>query len=128
MENILSYLKENKKYAILSPILISIEAVGGILVPFLMGKLVDEGVATGNMQAVWKYGGYMALVVLIALTLALFTVRISAKAAIGLSKNLRQAYFDKIQRFSFSTIDRFSTGSLVTRVTTDITFIQNAFS
>ncbi|HHX49530.1 MAG TPA: ABC transporter ATP-binding protein [Clostridiales bacterium] len=126
-KNILSYLKENKKYAILSPILISIEAVGGILVPFLMGKLVDEGVATGNMQAVWKYGGYMALVVLIALTLALFTVRISAKAAIGLSKNLRQAYFDKIQRFSFSTIDRFSTGSLVTRVTTDITFIQNAF-
>ncbi len=126
-KNILSYLKENKIYAILSPIFITIEAVGGVVIPFLMGKLVDEGVATGNMQAVWTYGGYMTLVVFISLFLALFNVKISGKAAIGLSKNLRQAYFEKIQKFSFSTIDRFSTGSLITRVTTDITFIQNAF-
>lgn len=126
-KDILSYLKEYKIYAILSPIFMTIEAAAGIAIPYLMGKLVDEGVAKSNMDAAWMYGGYMLLVIVLALTLALFNVRISGKAAIGLSKNLRQAYFEKIQGVSFSTIDQFSTGSLVTRVTTDITFIQNAF-
>lgn len=126
-KKILSHLKEYRPYALISPFLISLEALAGVAIPKIMGYLVDKGIKPGNMSAVYLYGGLMILVVVVALIIGLINVRIGAKAATGLSKNLRQEFFQKIQNFSFSTIDKYSTGSLVTRVTTDITFIQNSF-
>lgn len=126
-KKILSHLKEYKTYAYVSPVLMSIDAAAGVIIPFFMGRLVDFGIKAGNMSEVWKYGLIMLGITALILTIGVINSYVSSRAATGLSKNLRESFFSKIQSFSFSTIDKYSPGSLITRVTTDITFIQNAF-
>ena len=120
-------IKQYKKETILTPILVMIEVVLDILIPFLMSKMVDEGITPGNMAAVWKYGMLMLVAAIFALITGGLSGRYAAIASAGFAKNLREAEFKNIQNFSFSNIDEYSTGGLITRLTTDVSNVQNAF-
>lgn len=117
-----------KKYAILTPILMVGEAVMEILIPLVMARIIDIGImGSGGMAYTIKMGLFMILMALISLVFGAFGGRFAAMAGMGFAKNIRKQLFDKIQDFSFSNVDRFSTASLVTRLTTDVTNTQNAF-
>lgn len=114
--------------SVLAPLFVVVEVVMEVLIPMEMGSLVDEGIAVGNMNAVWTHGGIMLAYALVALISGALSARFAAVAAMGFAKNLRASMFEKIQHFSFGNVDKFSTGSLVTRMTTDVTFIRNAYT
>ena len=114
--------------SVLAPLFVVVEVVMEVLIPMEMGRLVDEGIAVGNMNAVWTHGGIMLAYALAALISGALSARFAAVAAMGFAKNLRASMFEKIQHFSFGNVDKFSTGSLVTRMTTDVTFIRNAYT
>lgn len=114
--------------SVLAPLFVVVEVVMEVLIPMEMGSLVDEGIAVGNMNAVWTHGGIMLAYALTALISGALSARFAAVAAMGFAKNLRASMFEKIQHFSFGNVDKFSTGSLVTRMTTDVTFIRNAYT
>lgn len=114
--------------SVLAPLFVIVEVVMEVLIPMEMGSLVDEGIAVGNMNAVWTHGGIMLAYALAALISGALSARFAAVAAMGFAKNLRASMFEKIQHFSFGNVDKFSTGSLVTRMTTDVTFIRNAYT
>lgn len=114
--------------SVLAPLFVVVEVVMEVLIPMEMGSLVDEGIAVGNMNAVWTHGGIMLAYALAALISGALSARFAAVAAMGFAKNLRASMFEKIQHFSFGNVDKFSTGSLVTRMTTDVTFIRNAYT
>ncbi len=120
-------IKQYKKQTILTPILVMIEVVLDIMIPFLMSKMVDEGITPGNMGAVWKYGLLMLLAAIFALITGGLSGKYAAVASAGFAKNLREAEFNNIQNFSFSNIDEYSTGGLITRLTTDVSNVQMAF-
>lgn len=103
------------------------EVVMDILIPLAMARLIDEGIAGGNMPAVFRYGVLMALCAVLGLLLGAGGGRFSARASAGLAANLREAMYEKIQHYSFSNIDKYSTAGLVTRLTTDVTNVQNAY-
>ena len=125
LRRIASYLKGYEKYAIASPLFITLETICQLLVPLLMAFIIDEGIEAENMTAVWKYGGLMVVVALIATFTGAYSAKAAARAAQGLGANLRRAQFEKIATFSFADIDRFSSSSLITRMTNDVTNIQN---
>ena len=121
------YAKEFKKEALLSPICIAIETIMEVLLPMLMASVIDNGVNQGNMSYVLKMGGLMLVIAFISLTAGGLCGKYAAIASSGFARNLRKAMFSKIQDFSFANIDKFSTAGLVTRMTTDVTNVQQAF-
>ncbi len=121
------YIEGYKRETILTPVLVAIEVLLDILIPFLMSKMVNEGISTGDMGTVWKYGLLMFLAALFALITGGLSGRYAAIASAGFAKNLREAEFNNIQNFAFSNIDEYSTGGLITRLTTDVTNVQNSF-
>lgn len=118
---------EFKWQAILAPIFIILEVVLEVYIPKFMGLLVDRGVEAGNLSNILIYGGIMVLMAVCSLLCGALSARYGAVASSGFARNLRTKLFGKVQDFSFYNVDRFSTGSLITRLTTDVTFIQNAF-
>ena len=120
-------IREYKLPSILSPICVVCEVILEVLLPFLMARLVDDGVEKENMDYILKMGGALAVVAFAALLFGALSGKFAAEASAGFARNLRHDMFYKIQEYSFANIDKFSTSSLVTRMTTDITNLQNAY-
>ena len=127
LKKLASHLGEYKSAAIITPLLSALEAIMDVLLPLLMSYIIDQGIEKGDMNAVVKYGLLTLLVAACALLLGLSAGRFAARASAGYAGNLRDAMFERIQRYSFTNIDKFSTAGLVTRMTTDVTNVQNAF-
>ena len=127
IKTILAQVKEYKRASILTPLCMLGEVIMEMIIPLLMASIIDDGVSAGNVDHIKYVGGWMLVMALISLTLGLLSARFGAQASAGLAKNLRQAMFEKIQTYSFSNIDKFSTASLITRLTTDVTNVQNAY-
>ena len=121
------YAKEFKKEAILSPICIAIEVIMEVILPVLMASVIDKGVNAGDMNYVVKMGLLMIVVAFVSLAGGALCGKYAAIASSGFARNLRRALFEKIQGFSFANIDKFSTAGLVTRMTTDVTNVQQSF-
>ena len=113
--------------SILTPVCMIGEVICEMIIPVLMGRIVDRGVMAGNVDYIIRTGVMMIVVALLGLVSGVLGGFFAARASAGLSRNLRKAMHDNIQTFSFSNIDHFSTSSLVTRLTTDVTNIQNAY-
>ena len=126
-KTILSHVGQYKKQAILSPLTIMGEVLMEVLIPYVMANIINNGINKGDIGYVVKMGGLMVLMALVSLFFGAVAGRLSAVAAVGFAKNLRAALFRKVQSFSFSNVDRFSTASLTTRLTTDVTNTQVAF-
>ena len=127
LKTLLKHVKEYKLPSILTPIVMLLEVFMETLVPFLMASMIDNGVNAGNINHIYKIGALMILVAFIGLLGGLLGGRFGAVASTGFARNLREAMFNKIQTYSFSNIDKFSTAGLVTRLTTDVTSVQNAY-
>ena len=127
IKKLVSHLGEYKRAAILTPIFSALEAIMDVLLPTIMAFIIDQGIEKGDMNAVVKYGLLTFLVAAIALLLGVLAGRFAATASTGFAGNLRDAMYENIQHFSFSNIDKYSTAGLVTRMTTDVTNLQNAF-
>ncbi len=127
IKNLLKSVREYKIYAILTPIFVMVEVIMEVVLPYLMSLLIDKGVYAENMAAAFRYGGLLLLAAFIALLFGFLSAKNDAKAGAGFAKNLRKDLYYKVQDFSFANIDKFSTSSLVTRLTTDVTYIQHAF-
>ncbi len=127
LKKILRHIGEYKKYAIITPILTACEVLMEILIPFVTAMIIDRGIAAGNIGNIFLYGGIMLALAFISLFFGVKAGQTAAVASTGFASNLRDSMYDKIQSFSFSNIDRFSTAGLVTRMTTDVTSIENAF-
>lgn len=128
LRRIFSYMKQYRKYAYLALLCIGIEVVLELLVPMIMSDLIDVGVAQGDETYIIKRGLLMALCAVLALIFGIGSARFSALAGQGLGANLRETQYSKLQSYSFMNMDHFRTSSLVTRLTSDITNIQNAIS
>ena len=120
-------IREYKKEAILTPVCVAIEVVLEIIIPLLMAQLIDDGVYGGEMNLVYKIGLELILCAVLSLIFGILSGRFAAKASSGFAKNLRKDLYYKVQDFSFSNIDKFSTSSLVTRLTTDVSNVQMAY-
>ena len=120
-------IREYKKQTILAPILIALEVLMDILIPFVMSKLVDNGIYGENMTVIYKLGGLLVLLVGFSITFGILAGKFAAEASTGFAKNLRHDMYYKVQNYSFQNIDKFSTSSIITRMTTDVTYVQNAF-
>ena len=116
-----------KRDSLLSPFFVILEVVMEVIIPLLMANMIDFGVEPGNMAVILKYGAALVISTVIALIFGILSGHFAAKASAGYAKNLRQRMYYNIQNFSFYNIDRFSAASLVTRLTTDITNVQNAY-
>lgn len=127
IKKLASHVREYKKQAVLTPILVIGEVVLEILIPLIMAELIDRGIDGGSMPEIVKYGVALLIAALFALIFGVAAGRTSAVAAAGFAKNLRGDMYDHVQEFSFANIDKFSTASIVTRLTTDITNVQMAF-
>jgi len=127
VKKLLSQVKEYKLPSILAPILVTSEVFMEVLLPFFTADLIDEGINKGDMSAIVKYGILLIFMALLSLTFGALSGHFAATASCGFAKNLRKSMFEKVQTFSFSNIDKFSTSSLVTRLTTDVTNVQNAY-
>ena len=127
LKTILSQVKEFKRVSILTPVFVLGEVILEMVIPLLMASIIDEGVTAGNIDHIKTTGLWMLLLAVVSLCLGLLSARFGAQASAGLARNLRQAMFEKIQTYSFSNIDKFSTSSLITRLTTDVTNVQNAY-
>ena len=126
-KTLLGILREYKKGSILTILLSVLEAAFEILIPLRMADLIDQGIDLGNMAAVWKFGIAILIFAALQLLTGVLSAHVAAKTSVGFSANLRQDMYDNVQTFSFSNIDKFSTASIVTRLTTDVTNIQNAY-
>ena len=127
IKTLLGSLREYKRGSILTILLSILEAAFEILIPLRMADLIDQGIDLGNMAAVWKFGIAILIFAALQLLTGVLSAHIAAKTSVGFSANLRQDMYDNVQTFSFSNIDKFSTASIVTRLTTDVTNIQNAY-
>lgn len=126
LKRIFSYMKEYRKFAWLGLLCIAVEVILEIMVPMLMADLIDYGVTNADQSYIIRKGLQMALCAILALILGVGSARFSALAGMGLGANIRKAEYEKLQSYSFSNIDHFNVSSLVTRLTSDITNIQNA--
>ena len=127
IKKLVSHLGEYKNAAIMTPLFSALEAIMDVLMPTIMAFIIDEGIEKGDMNAVVKYGLLTFLVAAVALLLGVLAGKYAARASTGFAGNLRDAMYENIQKFSFSNIDKYSTAGLVTRMTTDVTNVQNAF-
>ncbi len=120
-------MREYKKDSILAPVFVAAESILEIIIPTVMAALIDQGITAGSMPAIVKFGIILLLCSLCSLACGFLAGKFAAIAAAGFAKNLRQDEFKKVQEFGFTNIDRFSTGSIITRLTTDVTNLQNAY-
>ena len=127
LKKLASYIKEYKKDSILTPIFVILEVVMEVIIPLLMAKIIDVGIQNGDVHYILEMGALLIVSAILSLTFGMLSGRFAAKASAGYAKNLRKAMFHKIQDYSFENIDKFSTSSLVTRMTTDVTNVQMAF-
>ena len=127
MKKVLQQLGRYRKDTILCIIMAALEILMEILMPFITALIIDQGLETANLNLVYRYGILMVVMALLSLVFGSLAGKCAASASAGLSANLRQAIYNNIQTFSFSNIDKFSVPGLVTRMTTDITNVQNAF-
>ena len=127
IKKLVSHLGEYKAASIKTPLFAALEAIMDVLLPTIMAFIIDEGIEKGDMNAIIRYGLLTFLVAAIALVLGVLAGKYAAEASTGFAGNLRDAMYENIQHYSFSNIDKFSTAGLVTRMTTDVTNVQNAF-
>ena len=127
LKNVLKSVGEYKKDSLLAPVTVAIEVLFEVLIPFFMAELIDKGINTGDMTEILKYGALLVVLAMAALGFGVLSGHFAAVASAGFAKNLRKRMYYKVQDFSFLNIDHFSTSSLVTRMTTDITNVQNAY-
>lgn len=127
LKTLFKSLREHKKGSALTIHLSVLEVAFEILIPLCMAELIDKGVDHGNMSAVWKYGIALLIFAAFQLVTGVLSAHVAAKTSVGFAANLRQDMYDNVQTFAFSNIDKFSTASIVTRLTTDVTNIQNAY-
>ena len=127
IRTLLKHIGKYKKYAILTPVLTACEVLMEILIPYVTAMIIDRGISQGNMANVFLYGGIMVVLAFISLFFGVKAGQTAAVASTGFSTNLREAMYTNIQTFSFGNIDKFTSAGLVTRMTTDVTSIQNAF-
>ena len=127
IKELAKYIKQYKKDSILTPIFVIGEVVMEVVIPFLMAKIIDVGIQNSDLNYIFKIGIVLVVSAFLSLTFGMLSGRYAAKASAGFAKNLRQGMFYNIQNYSFTNIDKFSTSSLVTRLTTDVTNVQQAF-
>lgn len=127
IKTLAAHIKEYKKASIATPFFMILEVIMETLIPFLMATLVDDGINKGNLNHVYRIGALMLVFAVIGLFAGLMGGKYGAKASAGFAKNLREDMYNNIQTFAFSNIDKFSTAGLVTRLTTDVTNVQNAY-
>ena len=120
-------LREYRTASLLSPLFVIVEAVIEIAIPTVIAILIDKGISGKSMPDIWKYGGILIACAVVSLCAGFLSGRFAAIGSSGFAKNLRHDEFEKVQQFSFANIDRFSTGSIITRLTTDVTNVQNAY-
>ena len=127
IKKLVSHLGEYKAASIKTPLFAALDAIMDVLLPTIMAFIIDQGIEKGDMNAIIRYGLLTFLVAAIALVLGVLAGKYAAEASTGFAGNLRDAMYENIQHYSFSNIDKFSTAGLVTRMTTDVTNVQNAF-
>ena len=127
LKTLMKQIGEYKRAAILTPVFMIGEVLMEVLIPYITANLIDEGIEAANMAAVWKYGLIMLVMAFISLMCGAMSGKYAAYASTGFAANLRRSMYEKIQTYSFANIDKFSTAGLVTRMTTDVTNLQNAF-
>lgn len=127
IKHLIKSIREYKKTSILSALFVLLEVIIEVIIPFLMADLIDKGINGSDMNYILKMGGILLVFAFISLVFGTLSGKYAAIASAGFAKNLRKDLFYKVQNFSFSNIDKFSTSSLVTRMTTDVTNIQNAY-
>ena len=124
---LVSCVQEFTKDAVLTPIFVVGEVAFDVLIPMMMAQLIDKGIDAGNLSNILRYGGLLVGMALVALVFGTLSGRFAARASTGFSRNLRREMYRNVQNFSFSNIDKFSTGGIITRLTTDVTNVQMAF-
>ena len=122
-----SYIKEFKKVSLLTPVCMVFEVIMEMIIPLMMASIIDDGVNKGDMQHIYQVGIFMILAAALGLTAGILGGVFGAKASTGFARNLRKGMFDNIQTFSFANIDKYSVAGLVTRLTTDVTNLQNSY-
>ena len=127
IKRLLKSVREFKKDALLTPFFVVLEVVMEVIIPLVMALLIDKGIDGQDMAAIWKYGIILVACAMLALVFGAVAGTFAARASTGFARNLRHDMYYNVQNFSFSNIDKFSTGSIVTRLTTDVTNVQNAF-
>lgn len=127
VRKLLRSVREYKTSSLLSPLFVTCEVILEVIIPMLMANLIDFGIEAGNMQYILKMGLALVIFCIVSLTFGALSGKYAAVASAGFAKNLREDMYNKVQEYSFSNIDKFSTASIVTRLTTDITNIQNAY-
>ena len=127
IKRLLKSVREFKKDALLTPFFVVLEVVMEVIIPLVMALLIDKGIDGQDMAAIWKYGIILVACAMLALVFGAAAGTFAARASTGFARNLRHDMYYNVQNFSFSNIDKFSTGSIVTRLTTDVTNVQNAF-
>lgn len=127
VRTLLGQIKEYKKAALITPLLTALEVFLEVLIPYVTASIIDKGINAKNLSQIYLYGGVMLVLALCSLLVGAFAGRFSAVASAGFASNLRDTMYENIQTFAFSNIDKYSTAGLVTRMTTDVTNVQNAF-
>ncbi|MBO4751019.1 MAG: ABC transporter ATP-binding protein, partial [Lachnospiraceae bacterium] len=127
VKTLLKQVKEFKRDSLMTPCFMILEVLMEVLIPLLMGSIINDGIEKGNIQHIYLMGAAMLVAAVIGLFAGAMGGKYGARAATGFAKNLREAMFTKIQTFSFANIDKFSTAGLVTRLTTDVSNLQNAY-
>ena len=127
IRTLFSQLKEYRTASLLSPLFTALEVIMEILIPFIIAELIDKGIEAGNLHEVYRYGAIMLVMAFFSLAFGVLAGRFVAKASSGFACNLREGMYANIQTFSFANIDKYSTAGLVTRMTTDVTNVQNAY-
>lgn len=127
IRTLLAQLKQYRSASILAPVFTTGEVLMEVLIPFVTASIIDKGIEAGNIHQVYLYGGIMLMMAFLSLTFGVLAGRYAARASSGFACNLRDGIYEKVQSFAFSNIDKYSTAGLVTRMTTDITNIQNAY-
>ncbi len=127
LKTLAAQIKQYKKAALLTPLFAALEVVMEVLIPLVMARLINEGISAGDTSAILKYGLIMAAMAMLSLLFGTICAHTASYASTGFAANLREGMYRNIQRFSFANIDKYSTAGLVTRMTTDVTNVQNAF-
>ena len=127
IRTLLKQIREYKKASLLAPLFTGLEVLMEVLIPFVTASIIDKGIEAGNINQVYLYGGLMLAMAFLSLAFGVLAGKYAARASSGFACNLREGIYENIQTFSFSNIDKYSTAGLVTRMTTDVTNIQNAY-
>ena len=127
IKKLMKSIREYKKDSLLSPAMVTLEVIMEVIIPMLMARLIDYGIQAQNLGYIWKMGILLAVTAMISLMFGVLSGKFAARASAGFAKNLRRDMYYNVQNFSFSNIDKFSTASIVTRLTTDVTNVQNAY-